>query len=91
MSYSYQFSGMSLVVVLMAKTPIPVSTYASGSDVVYLSALTIENFRQFGHAGHGLKMRFNEGVTALVGGTMQARQPLSMRSVMCSKLAMPNT
>ncbi|WP_449105451.1 ATP-dependent nuclease [Pseudomonas mohnii] len=51
----------------MAKTPIPFSTYTSGSDVVYLSALTIENFRQFGHAGHGLKISFNEGVTALVG------------------------
>ncbi|EUB87000.1 ATP-dependent nuclease [Pseudomonas sp. GM30] len=34
---------------------------------MYLSALTIENFRQFGHAGHGLKISFNEGVTALVG------------------------
>jgi len=34
---------------------------------VYLSALKIENFRQFGQAGHGLEISFNEGVTALVG------------------------
>jgi len=34
---------------------------------MYLSALKIENFRQFGHGGHALNIRFNEGVTALVG------------------------
>lgn len=34
---------------------------------MYLSALKIENFRQFGQAKHGLDIRFNEGVTALVG------------------------
>jgi putative ATP-dependent endonuclease of OLD family len=34
---------------------------------VYLSALKIENFRQFGHGGHVLNIQFNEGVTALVG------------------------
>ncbi|WP_256585092.1 ATP-dependent endonuclease [Pseudomonas sp. Irchel s3b2] len=34
---------------------------------MYLSALKIENFRQFGLAGHGLEISFNEGVTALVG------------------------
>lgn len=34
---------------------------------MYLSALKIENFRQFGAAGHALNIQFNEGVTALVG------------------------
>jgi putative ATP-dependent endonuclease of OLD family len=34
---------------------------------VYLSALKIENFRQFGQSKHGLDILFNEGVTALVG------------------------
>lgn len=34
---------------------------------MYLSALKIENFRQFGQAGHSLEMSFNKGVTALVG------------------------
>lgn len=34
---------------------------------MYLSALKIENFRQFGAAGHALIIQFNEGVTALVG------------------------
>jgi putative ATP-dependent endonuclease of OLD family len=34
---------------------------------VYLSALKIENFRQFGHGDHALSIQFNEGVTALVG------------------------
>jgi putative ATP-dependent endonuclease of OLD family len=34
---------------------------------VYLSALKVENFRQFGQAKHGLDIRFSEGVTALVG------------------------
>ena len=34
---------------------------------MYLSALKIENFRQFGQAGHGLEISFNKGVTALVG------------------------
>jgi putative ATP-dependent endonuclease of OLD family len=34
---------------------------------VYLSALKIENFRQFGHGDHALNIQFNEGVTALVG------------------------
>jgi putative ATP-dependent endonuclease of OLD family len=34
---------------------------------VFLSALKIENFRQFGHGGHALNIQFNEGVTALVG------------------------
>lgn len=34
---------------------------------MYLSALKIENFRQFGHGDHALNIQFNEGVTALVG------------------------
>ncbi|MGF6127851.1 putative ATP-dependent endonuclease of OLD family [Pseudomonas frederiksbergensis] len=34
---------------------------------MYLSALKIQNFRQFSHANHGLSIQFNEGVTALVG------------------------
>ncbi|SCX65816.1 putative ATP-dependent endonuclease of the OLD family [Pseudomonas sp. NFACC32-1] len=34
---------------------------------MYLSALRIENFRQFGHANRALDIQFNEGVTALVG------------------------
>lgn len=34
---------------------------------MYLSALKIENFRQFGDANHALDIQFNEGVTALVG------------------------
>lgn len=34
---------------------------------MYLSALKIENFRQFGQGGHALNIQFNEGVTALVG------------------------
>ncbi|XPN04174.1 ATP-dependent nuclease [Pseudomonas aeruginosa] len=34
---------------------------------MYLSALKIENFRQFGHGDHALDIQFNEGVTALVG------------------------
>lgn len=34
---------------------------------MYLSALRIENFRQFGHGTHELNIQFNEGVTALVG------------------------
>lgn len=34
---------------------------------MYLSALKIENFRQFGHDNHALNIQFNEGVTALVG------------------------
>lgn len=34
---------------------------------MYLSALKIENFRQFGHANRALDIQFNEGVTALVG------------------------
>jgi len=34
---------------------------------VYLSALKIENFRQFGHTNRELDIQFNEGVTALVG------------------------
>lgn len=34
---------------------------------MFLSALKIENFRQFGHGGHALNIQFNEGVTALVG------------------------
>ncbi|WP_122669945.1 ATP-dependent nuclease [Pseudomonas viridiflava] len=34
---------------------------------MYLSALHIENFRQFGHDNHALNIQFNEGVTALVG------------------------
>ncbi|MFQ2588413.1 AAA family ATPase [Aeromonas caviae] len=34
---------------------------------MYLSALKIENFRQFGAAAHALNIQFNEGVTALVG------------------------
>lgn len=34
---------------------------------MYLSALKIENFRQFGHGDHELNIQFNEGVTALVG------------------------
>lgn len=34
---------------------------------MYLSALVIHNFRQFGDGQQGLMMRFNKGVTALVG------------------------
>lgn len=34
---------------------------------MYLSALNIENFRQFGDGGHALSIQFNRGVTALVG------------------------
>lgn len=34
---------------------------------MYLSALRIENFRQFGETTHALNIQFNEGVTALVG------------------------
>ncbi|EMB9880704.1 AAA family ATPase [Pseudomonas aeruginosa] len=34
---------------------------------MYLSALRIENFRQFGQANRALDIQFNEGVTALVG------------------------
>ncbi|MHC8351056.1 ATP-dependent nuclease [Pseudomonas sp. RT4P38] len=34
---------------------------------MYLSALKIKNFRQFGHDNHALNIQFNEGVTALVG------------------------
>jgi len=34
---------------------------------MYLSALTIQNFRQFGAGRQGLVIRFNNGVTALVG------------------------
>lgn len=34
---------------------------------MYLAALKIQNFRQFGQAAHGLEICFNEGVTALVG------------------------
>lgn len=34
---------------------------------MYLSALKIENFRQFGAASHALNIQFSEGVTALVG------------------------
>lgn len=34
---------------------------------MYLSALKIENFRQFSHDNHALNIQFNEGVTALVG------------------------
>ncbi|NTX88649.1 MULTISPECIES: ATP-dependent endonuclease [unclassified Pseudomonas] len=34
---------------------------------MFLSALKIENFRQFGNGGHALNIQFNKGVTALVG------------------------
>lgn len=34
---------------------------------MYLSALVIHNFRQFGDGQKGLIIRFNKGVTALVG------------------------
>jgi putative ATP-dependent endonuclease of OLD family len=34
---------------------------------MYLSALTIQNFRQFGAGRQGVVIRFNNGVTALVG------------------------
>lgn len=34
---------------------------------MYLSALAVYNFRQFGAAQQGLVIRFNKGVTALVG------------------------
>lgn len=59
--------GCNFVVVLTATMPISVSTCVSGSDAVYLSALKIQNFRQFGQAGYALEISFNEVVTALVG------------------------
>lgn len=46
--------------------PLPAMNQDGGSSV-YLSALKIENFRQFGYGNRALDIQFNEGVTALVG------------------------
>lgn len=51
---------------LTLSNPLPATESGEGS-AVYLSALKIENFRQFGQGGHALNIQFNEGVTALVG------------------------
>lgn len=51
---------------LTLSNPLPATEPGEGS-AVYLSALKIENFRQFGQGGHALNIQFNEGVTALVG------------------------
>ena len=51
---------------LTLSKPLPATEPGEGS-VVYLSALIIKNFRQFGQGSHALNIQFNEGVTALVG------------------------